>query len=200
MKGPHLKFPLFLGLLSLTLGSGLPGCTWLEPKPRELSGSGMDMFAPLNLRIHPLTRLQAEPAGSQPTGEGGSGGSETQNATNNATVSASTRLEPIEIYVELKDQFGDVGKGVGTLDLRVETPRLGLLGGDTIAEWSVDLQTPLANSKYWDAITRTYVFRYRPTPHDGNSVMQPGKQYTVRVRMDFPNHTTLQDHQTFTAK
>jgi len=50
----HFRFPLAAAALL-----ALAGC---PPQDRPLTGSGMDMFAPVKMRIHPLTRAVASPA------------------------------------------------------------------------------------------------------------------------------------------
>ncbi|MEI8198022.1 MAG: hypothetical protein WCI73_19180, partial [Phycisphaerae bacterium] len=103
------------------------------------------------------------------------------------------RPDQIEIHVEFKDQFGDVGKAVGIMNLQVQTPGFGLLSGRTVAQWSVDVQTPRVNGQYWDSITRTYVFRYRVTDAEAMAAFKPGAHFVIHATMDFANHTQLQD-------
>lgn len=114
---------VFLLLLALLL----PGCP--PPKPPPLTGTGMDMFTPRALRLHPLTRVAAE--------------------ADKATL---------EVRLELTDQFGDVTKSPGTATFVLyAAPPLG--SRRALDRWQVSLETPQENKAHWDAITRTYLFQ-----------------------------------------
>ena len=145
----------------------LTGCGPLGE--RTLTGSGMDMFAPVAMRIHPLTRVVADDA-----------------------------KENVEIHIELKDQFGDVGKGVGTISLDLYAYALLGLGnrGERLASWSGDISTPPLNKQYWDPITRTYVFRFRADP----VMLRARSKWVLSAAMTFPNHTELKDEFTLETK
>ena len=179
--------------------SGLPGCMLFAPPARELTGSGMDMFAPQEMRIHPLSQVLAgeTPAGTPAVAK--ITGAESS-ATGPAATMERERPEQVEVHVEFKDQFGDVGKAVGIMKVLVQTPGFGLLRGDTVAQWSVDLQTPQANGQYWDSITRTYVFRYRVPDAATLAIFKSGARFVIRATMEFTNHTTLQDELPVTIK
>lgn len=176
----YIFWALAASLLTGAL-AGAPGCTWFLPTPRELTGSGMDLFAPVAMRIHPLTQVLA--------GESG----KIASTSAPAVTTARERPDQIEIHVEFKDQFGDVGKAVGIMNLRVKTPSFGLLDGHTVAEWSVDINSPRVNGQYWDTITRTYVFRYRATEAETMAAFQPGARFVIHATMEFANHSKLQD-------
>jgi hypothetical protein len=166
-------------LILVVAAIGPAGCFDLTGRPRELTGSGMDMFAPVSMRIHPLTRLLPV-GGARPA------------------ATAASRAEQIEIHVEFKDQFGDVGKAVGVLELEVEDTQLNFLGGDhRVAAWQEDIRTPRENAKYWDAITRSYVFTHDPA---NPAALRPGSKFNVQVTMTFPNGTKLHDKATVTVR
>ena len=113
-------------LLLLTV---LSGCPPVSRKP-PLSGSGMDMFAPVAMRIHPLSRVAIEDQAAR-----------------------------LQARLELTDQMGDVTKGIGRVVLALFEYQLLLPGhrGPHVGTWTVDLTTPEANRARWDAITRTYL-------------------------------------------
>jgi hypothetical protein len=122
--------------LALTLAATLPGC-WPDPsdKPPVLVGTGMDMFGPVELRVHPLTRVT------------------TDNAADGKPL--------VEIRLEFKDQMGDTTKGVGALAFTLR--QAGALTSTVLDRWEERIDTPRENKAHWDAITRTYLFR-RPLP------------------------------------
>lgn len=119
------------GIFALLLPLILGGCWIEEPKKTLLVGTGMDMFGPVELRVHPLTRVTAD---SAPDGK-----------------------RMLEIRLELADQFGDVTKGVGKLTFTLA--RAGALTSAVVDRWENSLETPQENKDHWDAITRTYLFR-----------------------------------------
>jgi hypothetical protein len=89
-------------------------------------------FAPVALMIHPLTRVVP---GQQQAG---------------------ARLE---VYIDLRDRFGDEVKGLG--DLAVELledggPIAGVGQQRQLALWRFDLNDLEANDRAYDPITRTY--------------------------------------------
>jgi len=53
---------LFRPLTVLALAAPLVLLAGCPPQDRPLTGSGMDMFTPVKMRIHPLTRVVANPA------------------------------------------------------------------------------------------------------------------------------------------
>lgn len=113
-------------LIALLCVPWMAGCPPTQPK---LAGSGMDMFGPVSLRVHPLSRLQEK--ATPPYLEG---------------------------RVELTDQFGDTGKGVGRLTWVAKSYTSPVPGmGSEISRWSIDLNDPANNGASWDKITRTYL-------------------------------------------
>ena len=146
----------------------LPGC--FQPKARELTGSGMDMFGPTTMRIHPLTRIVLP----EPKSE-------------------------LEVRIELSDQMGDVGKGVGTLYFELFDYEIAALGhkGPRVTLWNSDISTPALNKQYWDPITRTYLF-HLGSPKPG--LFKSGRKFVLDATMVFPNNTRLQDDLTLSVK
>jgi hypothetical protein len=97
----------------------------------------MDMFTPVRVRLHPLSRLVPAPA------------------TSGAPAA-------VEARVEFTDQFGDIGKSAGVATFELFAPAV-VGRGEKLASWSEDINTPEANRGHWDAITRTYLF-HLPLP------------------------------------
>jgi len=92
--------------------------------------SGLSAFEPVELRIHPLTRLRESPS---------------------AAGSA------IDLYFELLDRWGHGVKSLGTLT--VELRDIGV-GGQRepfqVRNWTIVLTDPDLNSEAYDRVTRTY--------------------------------------------
>jgi hypothetical protein len=153
----HSFVPLFLLALAAF------GCQGLHQRP--LNGSGMDLFAPVALRLHPLTRILPD---------------------------------QLEARVELMDQMDDVTKGVGLVRLELYRYELTSLNhrGPLIGRWQTDLATLEVNGKYWDAITRTYVFRY---PLDARQTRDAGR-FVLVATMQFPNNSELTNQLTLSLK
>lgn len=89
-------------------------------------------FSPVALMIHPLTRVVRTP--QEPDAR-------------------------LEVYIELRDRFGDEVKGLG--DLAVELlddggPIAGVGQQRQLALWRFDLNDLEANDRAYDPITRTY--------------------------------------------
>lgn len=146
---------------------GLAGCP--GPQPRQLSGSGMDMFAPTAMRVHPLTRtVPAQPAGN------------------------------LEVHIELTDQFGDVGKGVGNFSFELFDYALTAVGhrGTRLAAWTADITAPVLNRQHWDPITRTYLFKSALDP----ALLTSERKFVLRVVLNFPNNTSLSDEYILTVR
>jgi hypothetical protein len=146
----------------------LLGC---EQPPPRLAGSGMDMFAPVKIRLHKLSRV-VFPA--------------------TAPATASTAPAPsatLEVHVELSDQFGDAGKGVGDLTLRLLDPASLGSRGTVLETWNLTLNAPEPNRDHWDRTTRTYLFKF-PLPA---SLPRDRDHYTLSATFTLPNNTTLTD-------
>jgi hypothetical protein len=131
MKTRPIHFALLLAAIAL------PACQLGMQKDPKLTGSGMDMFTPVKMRLHPLSRVVNESGTA------------------------------IEGRIELTDQFGDINKGVGTVtfDLFNYETLIPNHQGDKLNSWSFDFNNPDANKKHWDGITRTYLFNL-PLPEN----------------------------------
>lgn len=120
------------------------GCAAL-PQPKIASATAPaapcpqdDPFAPVELRIHPLTMVQ--PAG--PSGE-------------------------LLAHIELLDRYGDTVKALGVLTLELAVQAPGFTSDARPAQsrrWEVDLRDPAASSRRFDRVTRTYRFRLEGAP------------------------------------
>lgn len=90
-------------------------------------------FAPVQLVIHPLTRVVRD----QATGE-----------------------ERIELHLELQDRWDDSVKWLGdaVLELFRETPPIAnaSVGNEQVKRWTINLTNPDENVKAYDRVTRTY--------------------------------------------
>ena len=158
----------------LLLSLLLLGCE--RPGPR-LSGSGMDMFAPVKVRLHRLSRIVFPPPAS---------------ATAPATAPATTSAPMLEVHLELSDQFGDAGKGVGEVMLQLfdAAPALSVdRKGPLLATWNLTLNSPEANREHWDRTTRTYLFKF-PLPA---SLPRDRDHFTLDATFTLPNKSTLTD-------
>src|SRR4051812_47417513 len=113
--------------LILTVVLALAAC---QPSARPpLTGTGMDMFAPANLRIHPLSRILPAPPATQPT----------VNSLTPAGSQATSQL--LEARIELLDQFSDTTRSPGTLTLQLfDQPPL-LHKGTLLHTWTFSLDT-----------------------------------------------------------
>lgn len=105
----------------------------------EGAAAGGNPFAAVEVRVHPLTRVVAEPA------------------------DATTPGAQIEAHIELLDSYGAVVRDVGVM--RFELYR-GVPGVDPEAApasatneltWTLDLTDPARSARQFDRITRTYV-------------------------------------------
>jgi hypothetical protein len=162
-----MRHPLTL-MLPLTLALALAACQ--PAKNRNLSGSGMDMFAPVKMRLHPLTRFIP--------------------AAGEADSTAEARLE-------FTDQFNDIGKAAGSVyfELFVYQTLVPNHQGDRIGFWKFDINTPEANEKAWDAITRTYLFKL-PV----NAAAKKQSRLILVATFTLPNSTRLTDDITLNLK
>jgi hypothetical protein len=117
-------------LLSLL---ALSGCGPWDKTP-ALTGGGMDMFTPVKMRLHPLSRVLPEAGATGPV---------------------------VEARLEFTDQFGDIGKGAAPVYFEVFKYEALMPNhrGDRFSVWNFDLSKPDANKQHWDAITRTYLFK-----------------------------------------
>jgi hypothetical protein len=118
-----------------------------QPPVPKLAGSGMDMFAPTAIRLHPLTRFVMPAA---PT---------TAPATAPATQPARPQNAMLEARLEFSDQFSDPTKGAGTLVLQLFDQSPLVHKGALLQSWTLPLTTPQEQADHWDRTTRTYVFK-----------------------------------------
>jgi len=126
----------FLTLLCLLLTACQP------PPAPNLTGTGMDMFAPVKVRLHPLSRIVLGPATTAP-----------------ATQPSGRPTPPyVEARLELSDQFTDTTKSPGTITIELFQPTLLGTKGTRIALWTISIDAPESNRDHWDRTTRTYLF------------------------------------------
>lgn len=101
--------------------------------PVSPAGEAESPFAPVQLAIHPLSRVAKDPA----TGE-----------------------QRFELYLELRDRWEDSVKWLGevVIELFRDTPPVANAGGgsEQVKRWRVDLVDTDANVRAYDRVTRTY--------------------------------------------
>ena len=87
-------------------------------------------FAPMSLRIYPLTHLGEEPGGEA----------------------------AIICHIELRDRWGDSVKALGKLQVQLYRPRAGLDAStaEQILKWDVPLENERQNAALYDPATQTY--------------------------------------------
>ncbi|HUO07168.1 MAG TPA: hypothetical protein VM008_02465 [Phycisphaerae bacterium] len=93
----------------------------------------MDMFTPVRMRLHPLSRAVTSP------------------------FAVEARLEFTDQFGD-----AGKGVGEAQFVLFAYDPIALEHKGRRIGMWSVSLATPDDNRAHWDAITRTYVFKLTP--------------------------------------
>jgi hypothetical protein len=157
---------MFVSLVAL---AALQGCQFGQPaslKPGPGNG-GMEMFTPVKMRLHPLSRMVPP---------------EKDGPANGALV---------EARLELTDQFGDVTKSPGALyfELYAYQSLVPNHHGDRISLWNFDLSVPQSNKDHWDAITRTYLFKL-PVPADA---LKKEKRAILSATLTLPSGQRLQD-------
>ena len=147
----------------------LLGC---EQPPPRLAGAGMDMFAPVRIRLHKLSRV-VFPAATP------------------ATAPATPAPATLEVHLEYSDQFGDAGKGIGdvTLQLFDAAPALTVGKGPLLGAWNLSLNSPEENRDHWDRTTRTYLFKIPLT----NSLPRDHDHVTLTATVTLPNKSKLSD-------
>lgn len=111
------------------------------PTPAGLNSSGLGdaqtsdwPFWPEALRIHPLTRL---------------------------AVDAKSGLSIIEVRLEFLDPQGHTTKGVGQVRIDLAAGGSGADSSPPIATWNWDLRDRSVNRRFYDDVTRTYLFRLK---------------------------------------
>ena len=91
-------------------------------------------FWPQALRIHPLTRL---------------------------AVDAKSGRSIIEVRLEFLDPEGHTTKGVGQVRIDLAAGGSGADSSPPIATWNWDLRDRSVNRRFYDDVTRTYLFRLK---------------------------------------
>ncbi len=111
------------------------------PTPAGLNSSGLGdaqtddwPFWPEALRIHPLTRL---------------------------AVDAKSGLSIIEVRLEFLDPEGHTTKGVGQVRIDLVAGGSGTDSSPPIVAWNWDLRDRSVNRRFYDDVTRTYLFRLK---------------------------------------
>jgi hypothetical protein len=163
---------LALTSLALLLAAASAGC--FACKAPDLSGGGMDMFTPVKMRVHPLSRVIPEITGATPT------------------------PPIIEGRLEFTDQFGDVCKAAGPVYCEAFkydslTPNH---HGDRLGLWNFDLSKPRENKQHWDAITRTYLFKLPLLP----ASLKKQTRLILAATFTLPSGRRLTDDITLTLK
>lgn len=157
--------------LALILLSALPVSCGLHSKGQGGAGEAARTasievacpFAPVALVVHPLTRVVKGPQ------------------------DAAARLE---VYIELRDRFGDEVKGLG--DLAVELledggPIAGVGQQRQLALWRFDLNDLEANDRAYDPITRTYRIDLANAPEGAASAPNgAGGRVLIRATLTVP--------------
>jgi hypothetical protein len=156
----HLAAAL-LSLVALVL---FAGCQ--PPKP-ALAGAGMDMFTPVKMRLHPLSRIVPPTNGAEPV---------------------------VEARIELMDQFDDICKGAGVVHCELfvyDTLRTDH-HGERIGAWNFDLSKPAANKQHWDGITRTYLLKLS-MPQGSSIALKKQTKFVLAATWTLANGARLTD-------
>ena len=166
-------------VLILLAAGALAACDWAGAP--HYTGTGMEMFGPVAMRLHPLSRVVPPPS------------------TAPATAPASPQGTVVEARLELTDQFGDIGKGVG--DVILEVDQYDVLSfdhrGHRIGQWTFDLTTADKNRLQWDSITRTYLFKL---PTSAGAIGADAKHVVLAATFVLPNSSKLTDQMTLNLK
>jgi len=104
---------------------------WVEPAaPRNDLRKGYNAFAPVSLRVFPLTHLGRDERGEA----------------------------AIICHIELRDRWGDSVKALGPLQMQLYRPEGGVDATDAvqILRWEVALQDERENIASYDPATQTY--------------------------------------------
>jgi hypothetical protein len=104
-----------------------------KPGAKKLTGAGWDMFTPVKMRLHPLSRLITSPP----------------------TVEA--RLEFTDQFGDIEKSVGMAHFELFAYDVIAFAHK-----GKRLGQWDESLVTPDDNRNHWDAITRTYLFKLSP--------------------------------------
>jgi hypothetical protein len=165
---PLAAVPISLALL---LALCLAACQ--ENRP-PLAGSGMDMFTPVKMRLHPLSRL---------------------------TPAAGAGEATLEARLELTDQFDDICKGAGAVycELFLHNSLGPNQHGDRLQLWNFDLNKPETNKVHWDGITRTYLLKLPLNPGVAAAIKKQSR-VILSATWTLPNGGRLSDDITLNLK
>ena len=162
---------LFCGLLPAACGSFAGPIV----RPPAVSAEAGAMFAPVVMRLHPLTHLDRTPAG-----------------------------QPIIVcHIEFADSWGDTVKAAGDLAVLLYRPSGAGATGTQELRWDIELTDPETNAAHYDPATRTYRIQLGRLPEWVAGVGQPGAEnQRVVLRAIFTatdregRETTLRDELT----
>ena len=162
-------------LLTLTMAA-------CQPPASSYLGAGMDMFAPVSVRLHKLSRIvPATPPTTASTV-----------TTPDARPSAATAPIPapaaLEALIELNDQFSDPPKSPGIITLSLFDQPPATHKGDRINTWTYSLSMALENRDHWDRTLRMYRFKLpliQPLPKRDHVLLT--------VSLTLPNGLELND-------
>lgn len=162
--------PVVAALLSLAVFA-LAAC---QDKKPPFSGAGMDMFMPVKMRLHPLSRVVPPAAPGEPF---------------------------IEARIELTDQFDDIGKAPGAVycELFVYEALSQNHHGERMGLWNFDLNKPDANKEHWDGITRTYLLKL-PLAMGSSIALKKQTKVVLSASWTLPNGHRLTDDITLNLK
>jgi len=136
-------------MVGALVGAGaLAGSCGVEVKPAQgaspVVGARSSVFAPVTLRIHPLTRFF--PPGETPDGR-------------------------IELYLELLDRWNDPTKALGDFVVELYAPGDG--GSERqVQRWNIPLRDPDENAGVFDRVTRSYHLTLADVPGEVRSDRQ----------------------------
>ena len=122
-----------LCLLLTTVALGLCACqSQRGPRPGQHveAGEVRSPFAPKTIALHPLTRVDRDPSG----------------------------LPMIVAYMDVRDEWDDPSKAVGTLQVQLYRPVGGPVSGADEQEltWDLDLSDLDRNARLYDPVTHMY--------------------------------------------
>lgn len=159
-------------LLCLTLVAA-SGCLRPKPYPDRAARAGgpnavaPNPFAPVSIRIHPLTRMLP-------------------------MADESANEASIEAHLELLDAVGDSVKGAGELALelyREGGPASGVGEAGQVQRWSLNLSDLRVNADAYDRVTRTYRVILTGAP----SLVRQRQGFALRARLTTPDGRQLSD-------
>jgi hypothetical protein len=167
-----------LATLCLFLGSCAPAPVTPGWGGDGTVAGGPYPFAPVSMRIFPLTRLDADSAG-----------------------------KPMIIcHIEFRDAWGDSAKAVGRLEVSMSgsvTPQGGSRQDLPPLAWNIDLADLDRNAKLYDRATRTYRIQLVDLPANLGAVPVPGEDasgWRINLRATLSSTAdgppTLQDEYT----